>query len=80
MITTRKRYQMTTNTYTVTEEICECFNDYALAITVTFDEEGFDEIPFFHNTLENLCVECLTEIQNDDSFFNVVVEPKLTLF
>jgi phosphoribosylaminoimidazole-succinocarboxamide synthase len=34
---------MTTNTYTVTEEICECFNDYALAITVTFDEEGFDE-------------------------------------
>lgn len=70
----------TTTTYTTTEEICECFNDYALAITVTFDEEGFDDTPFFHNTLENLCVECLTEIQNDDSFFNVVVEPKLTLF
>jgi hypothetical protein len=70
----------TTTTYKITDEICDCFLDYALAITVTFDEEGFDDTPVFHNTLENLCVECLTEIQNDDSFFNVVVEPKLTLF
>lgn len=71
---------MTTTTYTTTDQICDCFGDYALAITVTFDEEGFGDTPVFHNTLENLCVDCLAEIQNETSIFNLVIEPKLTLF
>ena len=74
------RNEMTT-TYTTSEEIfCECCRAFALEITVTYDEEGFGDIPVFHNTMENICAECLDEIKSDASFLNVVVEPLPYLF
>jgi hypothetical protein len=68
------------NEYTTTKEICDCYQGYGLAITVRYDEEGFGDTPVFHNEMSDICAECLSAIQDDESFFNVVVEPHAYLF
>lgn len=66
---------MTTTTYTTTETPCDCFEDFALAIIVTFNEEDFP-----NQKLENLCTKCLDGIVSDKFLTNIVIEPKLSLF